>query len=174
MKPDLPPFQRGGGFGTLGTDFNEPALPDRVSLAPETWGAWLSALVLIASLILLALWFARRTQQNQHRRVARRELNALHKAWRAAAATERAQLLNQLPRLLKGCALGSYERPRVAKLAGASWLSFLRSTAPTAGFEGAAGETLVALCERGALAVSDDAVPALFHAVERWIAGHRV
>jgi hypothetical protein len=50
----------------------------------------------------------------------------------------------------------------------------LRNTGPDAGFEGESGQTLITLCERGAPAVADAAVPALFAAAERWIARHHV
>jgi Domain of unknown function (DUF4381) len=173
MKPVVPPFQRGGGFGTLGTSFLEPGLPEAVSLAPATLGAYLTLALLVAA-IASALWqLVRRHQRRRHRRQARRELAALEQAW-SAASEARSALLERLPRLLKGCALGSFERARVAPLSGSAWLAFLRSTAPGAGFEGAPGETLLRLCERGAPAVDDAAVPALFAVSARWIASHHV
>jgi hypothetical protein len=95
--------------------------------------------------VLLALgaaWLGarlvRKQRSTRHRRMARRELGALRDTWQRASADERARTLERLPLLLKGCALGSFERSRVAKLAGAAWLTFLRSTAPGAGFEGPA------------------------------------
>ena len=174
MKPVVPPFQRGGGFGTLGTSFLEPALPESVSLVPATWGAYLT-LALLVAVIASALWqLVRHHQRRGHRRDARRELAALQRAWSSAAREARAAQLERLPRLLKGCALGSFARARVAPLAGNAWLAFLRSTAPGAGFEGAPGEALLRLCERGAPAVDDAVVPALFAVSARWIARHHV
>jgi hypothetical protein len=174
MKPVLPPFQRGGGFGTLGTSFFEPALPAPISLAPATLGAWLTLALLGASLLLAAGALARRAARRRHRRAARRELSALQARWASAAKETRPPLLEHLPLVLKGCALGSFARVRVAPLAGRAWLAFLRETAPGAGFEGAAGEALAALCERGAPAVPDAAVPELFAAAQRWVARHHV
>ena len=174
MKPEVPPFQRGGGFGTLGTSFLEPSLPAQVSWAPATWGAWLSIVLVLTGGVLCVVRFIRRHARRRHRRVARQELTRLQRDWTGAAGEARAALLERLPRLLKGCALGSFERARVASLAGPAWLDFLRSTAPGAGFEGAAGETLLRLCERGAPALEEAAVPALFVATRRWIARHRV
>jgi Domain of unknown function (DUF4381) len=174
MKPVLPPFQRGGGFGTLGSSFLEPTLPEPISLAPVTWGAWLTLLLLCAGLVLGALTLWRQWTRREHRRAARRELGALREAWQRAPQAARESVLEKLPPLLKGCALGSFERARVAPLAGRSWLDFLRSTGPDAGFDGTPGEALLMLCERGAPAVDDAAVPALFSAAERWIARHHV
>ncbi|HKP57341.1 MAG TPA: DUF4381 domain-containing protein [Polyangiales bacterium] len=173
MKAVLPPFQRGGGFGTLGSSFLEPTLPEPISFAPATWGAWLTLWLLGVGLVLgvTALW--RHWAGRQHRRMARRELAALREAWQRAPQAARGPVLEKLPPLLKGCALGSFDRARVAPLAGRSWLDFLRSTGPAAGFDGASGEALLRLCERGATAVDDAAVPALFSATERWIARHR-
>jgi hypothetical protein len=174
MKPVLPPFQRGEGFGTLGSSFVEPGLPPAIALTPATWGAWLSLVLLALGAVWLAARLVRRQRSTRHRRVARRELGALRVAWQRASADERARTLERLPLLLKGCALGSFERSRVAKLAGDAWLAFLRSTAPGAGFEGPAGDALVTLCERGAAAVTESSVPALFSATDRWLARHHV
>ena len=174
MKPVLPPFQRGGGFGTLGSSFLEPTLPAPISLAPATWGAWLTLVLLALGAAALLVALVRRRARGRHRRLARRELLALRKVWQDAAHEARGSALEGLPRLLKGCALGSFERGRVASLAGVAWRDFLRATAPGAGFEGAPGEALVALCERGAPAVSEALVPGLFAAAERWVVRHHV
>jgi len=174
MSPLAPPFARGGGFGTLGSSFLEPALPPSPSLAPATWGAWLSLALLLLGLGWGVALLLRRHARRRHRRAARRELRALQGTWQSADPTARAATLESLPRLLKGCALGSFERGRVAPLAGRAWLEFLRHTGPGAGFEGPPGDTLVALCERGAHELPAASVPALFAATERWIAGHRV
>jgi hypothetical protein len=173
MKPVMPPFQR-GGFGTLGSSFVEPTLPEAVSLAPATWGAWLTLLLLALAtgMAIAAIW--RRWARRRHRRVAGRELGVLRQTWQSAPQAERGPVLERLPLLLKGCALGSFERARVAPLFGPGWLDFLRSTGPDAGFDGATGDALIALCERGAAAVGPAAVPGLFTAAERWIARHHV
>ncbi|HEX6239312.1 MAG TPA: DUF4381 domain-containing protein [Polyangiales bacterium] len=170
----VPPFQRGGGFGTLGSSFLEPSLPAQVSLAPATWGAWLSIALVVVAIAALVVGIVKHHTRRRHRRVATRELAQLQRGWAGAGGEARIALLERLPRVLKGCALGSFERARVAPLAGAAWLDFLRSTAPGAGFEGAPGEALLCLCERGASALEDSAVPALFIATQRWIARHRV
>jgi len=174
MSPVVPPFLRGEGFGTLGSAFVEPTLPSEVPLTPVTWGAWitLAALGLVVALLLLLL--VRRSLRRAHRRAARRQLSALQQAWRTSAGAARAQALARLPALLKLCALGSFERSRVAPLAGQAWSAFLSSTAPGVGFEAAAGHTLVTLCERGANSVPEAEVPALFAASDRWMARHRV
>jgi Domain of unknown function (DUF4381) len=174
VSPVLPPFQRGEGFGTLGSSFVEPTLPPAISLAPATWQAWLTLVLLGLGVVALAAWLVRRKAQRRYRRQARRELRALQTAWRSAAGEARGRTLERLPLVLKGCALGSFERTRVAALSGRAWLEFLRKTAPAAGFQGATGEALAALCERGAPGVPETSVPALFAAAERWIAGHHV
>jgi hypothetical protein len=173
MKPVLPPFQRGGGFGTLGTSFLEPSLPAPISLSPATWGAWSTLALALLGVVWLATYLLRRHKRSRHRLLARRELSALRSQWCAGAAQARPELLERLPRVLKGCALHSFERRRVAPLSGAAWLAFLRDTAPGAGFEGETGEALVTLSERGAPFVADAAVPALFNAAESWVRRHR-
>jgi Domain of unknown function (DUF4381) len=174
VKSVVPPFQRGEGFGTLGSSFVEPALPEAVSLAPATWGAWLTLALLACAFGWLVTRIARRAARRVHRRAARRELLALRTQWQAAAAEARPRALERLPPLLKGCALASFERRRVAALTGDPWRDFLRQTAPGAGFEGVAGDALVALCQRGASAVDDAVVPSLFSAADAWIARHHV
>jgi Domain of unknown function (DUF4381) len=174
MKPVLPPFQRGGGFGTLGSSFLEPPLPTPIPLTPATWGAWATLALLLIGVAWLCARLLRRHVQRQHRRLARRELIALSAAWRSAPPAQQRAALETLPRVLKGCALGSFERKRVAKLAGRAWLEFLRGTAPDAGFDGSTGDALIALCEQGAPAVTEAAVPALFAAAQRWVTRHHV
>ena len=174
MNPVVPPFQRGEGFGTLGSSFLEPGLPAAISLAPETWGAWLTLALAVVACGWLVSRLVRRVVGRAHRRQARRELLALRKAWQTAAADARRSALERLPLVLKGCALASFERRRVASLSAGPWRDFLRETAPGAGFEGVAGDALVALCQRGAAAVDDGAVPSLFSAADAWIARHHV
>jgi hypothetical protein len=166
MKPVVPPFQRGSGFGTLGSSFIEPTLPQAVSLAPATWGAWLTLLLLglAAGVAVAGIW--RRWARRRHRRLAGRELGVLRQAWQGAPQAQRGPLLERLPPLLKGCALGSFPRARVASLFGRGWLDFLRSTGPDAGWGGATGEALITLCERGAPAVADVAVPGHAQAID--------
>lgn len=122
MTAIVPPYRRGGGFGTLGARLREVFEPAPPSLQPETVGAWLTLIALgltvAAALAALSLRYARR----RHRRAAARELGALRAAWNANPAAP--DVLERVPALLKRCALGSFARERVAPLSGDRWLAF--------------------------------------------------
>ena len=164
MTPVVPPFQRGGGFGTLGSSFKQPVLPEPVSWAPSAPGAWIT-LGLLALGLLGAGWLAlQRYRRRAPRRAALRVLGRLE---------AKPSSLPELARLLKAVALASFPRPRVAPLSGEPWRAFLIATSPGSGFEGTAGEALVTLGERGAEAVSATAVAPLFAAARSWITRHR-
>ncbi len=151
MKPVVPPFVRGEGFGTLGQSFAEPTLPQAVPLQPATVGAW-TTLGLFALLGLGLLAFAVQAhRRRRHRRTARRELIRLERLWSESApgSSERKEPLERLPVIVKACALGSFRRGEVARLAGADWIEFLNRSSPKRPFSGPMGETLSSLCIRG-------------------------
>jgi hypothetical protein len=166
MKPVVPPFQRGGGFGTLGSSFEQPALPAAASWQPATWGAWLS-IVLFAAALGFAGWrLFRSYRRRAPRRAGLRELASLQ-----GSTDPRA--LSRFLVVLKTVALSSYGRERVAALSGERWRAFLVETSPAAGFDQAAGEALVRLAERGPDSVTLEARAALWVAGRSWIRDHR-
>lgn len=171
MKPVVPPFARHGGFGTLGSSFEEPKLPAPVTWTPGTVGAWLTlSLVFLALLALLGRTLLR-YRRRAPRRAALRELGRLEPVLRDAS--ERGAALERLAILIKSVALASFGRARVAALSGQRWRAFLVETAPNAGFEGPAGETLLLLGERGAGSVDEARTRALLAASRSWIRRHR-
>jgi len=169
MTPVVPPFQVGEGFGTLGSSFQQPTLPEPVSWTPATFGAWATLAVLALGVLALVALGIVRFRKRAPRRAALRELASLER--RAADPATRTAALERLAVLLKSTALASFGRLRVAALSGERWRAFLAETAPSAGFAGPAGAALVRLSERGAAAV-DNAEP-LFAASRAWLRQHR-
>lgn len=164
MKPSTPPFAR-EAFGTLGSSFEQPSLPESVSWSPSTPGAWIT-LGFVALALLTAVW---RLLRRYRRRAPRREaLRALRRLERRAAS------LTEVAVLLKVVALSSFDRPRVAPLSGEPWRAFLVATGPGSGFEGLAGDALITLGTHGTGALSEEAIAPLFAAAQNWIQRHRV
>lgn len=170
MTAVVPPYRRGGGFGTLGARLREVFEPDPPALWPETLGAWLTLLALAALIAIGVAFLIVRYVRRRHRRAAARALRALEAAWMADRATPAA--LESVPVLLKRCALGSFARERVASLSGERWLAFLDATGRRA-FGEEARRALLAITTRGAAAVSRDDAARLFAAASRWIRSHR-
>ena len=168
--PRVPPYRRGGGFGSLGVRFTEVVEPPSVSLEPSTTGAWLT----LAALILLCAsgvtWLVLRHVRRRHRRVAQRELVALSRARQGGADPA---TLEALPSVLKRCALASFSRATVAPLSGERWRQFLDESCPGGPFTGSAGQALVTLSTRGARALSQADESALFAASQIWVRRHR-
>ncbi|HSC88385.1 MAG TPA: DUF4381 domain-containing protein [Polyangiaceae bacterium] len=161
----MPSFRRGGGFGTLGSTFEQPELPAAVEWRPVTAGAWLT-LGLLGLLVVLGLALGvRRFRQRAPRRRALRALAGLE----TAPAS-----LPLVFTLLKQVALDSFGRERVASLSGARWRDFLIASGPGCGFEGGAGEALIRWSERGAAGLSSEAIEPLFAASRAWIRRHRI
>lgn len=166
MKPVVPPFIKKDGFGTLGLDFDQPALPHPIELGPVTVGAWLT-LLLLSAMVAFGVYLAlRHHARRAPRRYALRELKRLQKQSEAAA-------LEAVLVLVKAVALDTFGRAQVASLSGARWRAFLIHSAPNAGFEGVAGEALITIAERGAVQVDARSRAALFHASAQWIRRHR-
>jgi len=162
----LPP-----GFGTVGhSDFVELWVPEEVSLVPQTAAWYLVASALAAALVLGLIRAARRYERNAYRRAALSELARLRDA---AAGGGRSAALQQLPELLKRCALAAFPRERVAGLSGAPWHAFLDRTAP-----GALGDdqksVLSRLVLQGGCELPGKAERELFEGVERWLRRHHV
>jgi len=166
LTPEVPPYRRGGGFGSLGVRFSEAIEPAAVSLWPATVGAWVT-LVLVALLLAAALvGLVVRYQKRRYRRLAALELRALSQSGTSAS-------IEAVPAVMKRCALGSFPRERVAALSGEGWREFLDSTCTEQPFAGAAGRTLVSLTTRGASEVRQADVVALFAAAQIWVRRHR-
>jgi hypothetical protein len=161
--PEVPPFERGGGFGTLGSSFEQPHLPTPEPWTPSTAGAYVTLCLLCAAGASVLLLGIRRYRRRRPRRVALRQLASLERGSSA---------LPELAVLLKLVALDSFGRVPVASLHGERWRQFLITTRPGAGFEGLAGDALVLLCERGPSAVPATAVEPLFAATQAWIRKH--
>ncbi len=161
--PKVPPFERGGGFGTLGTSFEQPKLPASISWTPSTWGAYVTLGLFALALLGLAALGIRSYQRRAPRRLALRRIAALD---RSSAS------LPTVAALLKSVALDSFGRRRVATLSGKEWRAFLVATAPAVGFEGPAGDALITLGERGASAVVPGSIEPFFAASTAWIRSH--
>jgi len=170
VTPVVPPYRRGGGFGSLGIRFHEVFQPARVPLRPETLGAWLT-LAALAVALCVGIWIAvRRYVRGAYRRAAAHELATL--AARFEQQSQDLAALEALPNVLKRCALGSFERSKVAPLHGARWVEFLSATSPRP-FGEDAGRALVTLATRGASALTRDEAVLLFAAAREWIRRHR-
>jgi uncharacterized protein DUF4381 len=170
VTPVVPPYRRGGGFGSLGLRFAEVSEPAPVPLGPQTLGAWLTLAAVALALVLALAWLVRRHVQRRYRRLAERELRALEAAWAASANT--LQALEPVPALLKRCALQGFARPQVASLSGVAWLRFLDATG-AGPFGEAAGRALLAITTRGPSAVAPADAPRLFAAARTWVRRHR-
>ena len=170
MSAVVPPYRRGGGFGTLGSRLREVFEPTPPALSPQTLGAWLTLAALALLLLTAAALLIRRHHRRRHRRAAARELSALRAAW--SEDPQARDALEQVSPILKRCALGSFRRERVASLSGERWLAFLDTTCPRP-LGDDARRALLTLTTRGAAAVSTSDVAGLFAAAARWIRSHR-
>ena len=109
----------------------EPAPPPPVSMAPQTAGWAVLALLVLCGLVY-ALWTYRDyRQRNAYRRAA---LVALDGAGDDASA---------IAAVLRRAALVAYPRSEVASLSGDDWLSFLDRSGRMSGFREGAGRVLV-------------------------------
>lgn len=170
MTPQLPPYRRGAGFGSLGVRFSEVIEAPSVSLEPSTVGAWITLGLLVSLLVAGVAWLVLRYWRRRHRRVARRELESIA---RARQAEPNPALLEALPSVLKRCALASFSRASVAPLSGERWRRFLNESCPGAPFDGNAGQALVTLTTRGASALNRADEGALLAAAQTWVRRHR-
>jgi hypothetical protein len=171
VSPELPPYRRGEGFGSLGVRFREVLEPAPAELWPETPGAWITIAVLMLGAIFGIGWLWLRHSRRRHRRLAANELVALRRAW--DADQKRLDVLEGLPAVLKRCALGSFERARVAPLSGERWVEFLSTTGPEPFGDDQSRRALVTIATRGAKAVAEADAVKLFAAADTWIRRHR-
>lgn len=136
-------------------DLRDVALPDPVSLAPETWGWAVLALAFLAVAVAAALLALRRRGRNRYRREA---LSALARLTEGAA----------IAALVKRVGIVAYGRRAVAPLSGEAWLRFLDATIDDPLFTQGPGAALGAHY-RGETAD----VEALRVLVRQWIRRHR-
>ena len=136
--------------------------------APAFWppapGWWVLAVVLLAMLVLLGVWGARRYRIRRHKRQIMDELDKLSDSYSLENTTG---YMTALSTLLRRVALHRYARARVASLTGADWLRFLDDTGGGGEFAGGVGQLL----ETGPYQQSSREVPAdaLLALVRRWI-----
>lgn len=169
MTPVVPPYRRGGGFGSLGVRFREVVDPPALALRPETLGAWLTLGLLVAAIAAAIGWLSYRYWRRRYRRAAERELLLLQAAFNAQH--EPLAALEAVPAVIKRCALHGFAREKVAPLSAERWVAFLSTTSRT-GFASAAGSALVTIATRGASAVTAEEAAQLFGAARTWIRGH--
>jgi hypothetical protein len=170
MTPVVPPYRRGGGFGSLGVRFREVIEPHVPPLRPETFGAWLTLGLIALALVAGVAWLVWRAIRRRYRRAAERELLALRARFQAEPPALDA--LEAVPAVIKRCALGSFARSKVAQLSGERWIAFLSATSREPFGEGAS-RALLTIATRGAAAVSAADASSLFLGARAWIRRHR-
>jgi len=137
----------------------EPPEPTPVSMAPQTAG-WIVLAVLLAFIVAWLIWRALlRWRKNAYRRAALAELETAGDDPAAIAV------------ILRRTALAAWPRQDVASLHGADWLHFLDTTSSGAGFIDGPGSALVGAPYRSATAAP---VPDLGALAVRWVRCHRV
>lgn len=94
----------------------EPLPPEPVSMAPQTWGWAMLAVLLIVLLATISNWLWHRWRRNTYRRLAFEELRADGTTVAEAAA------------ILRRSALAAFPRAQVAGLTGPDWIAFLEVT----------------------------------------------
>ena len=136
----------------------EPPEPSPISMAPQTAGWTVVAVLLALVLVWLAWRGMQRWRANAYRRAALAELDA--------AGDDPAAIAD----ILRRTALAAWRRERVASLSGADWLRFLDATGGGGGFVDGPGAALATAPYR-----SDAAAPAPGLAVlaARWVRRHR-
>ncbi|UCO95870.1 DUF4381 domain-containing protein [Metapseudomonas lalkuanensis] len=141
---------------------------------PQTWG-WV--VLLLAVLVLAAIWGAlrwRRWQRDRYRHEALAHLDLLGQA--LDDRERRLSALRELPELLKRVALSMPDAPPVARLGGQEWQAFLaqRSTAPLPEDFAARLFAMAYAPDAQVLAMPDAEVRALFTTSRQWIEAHHV
>ncbi|PSJ60477.1 DUF4381 domain-containing protein [Kumtagia ephedrae] len=150
------------------------AQPPPVSWMPQTWG-WAALAVLVAALLLWALWrWHQYRVRNRYRREAIAELARIEA--RHGAPEGRADAVTEAAALLKRVALAAWPREAVAPLSGRDWVAFLRRTAGGSSFPDEAAALLDDAEYRwpSNRRVADADEKAFLVAARRWIEGHHV
>jgi Domain of unknown function (DUF4381) len=137
----------------------EPLEPAPVSLAPQTAGWTVLAVLLALVLAWLAWRWVQRWRANAYRRAALAGLDA--------AGNDPAAIAD----ILRRTALAAWPRDRVASLSGVDWLRFLDATGRGGGFVDGPGTALASAPYRSDAAAPTPGLGAL---AARWVRRHRV
>jgi hypothetical protein len=108
---------------------------------PPAPGWWVLAAVLLAVLVIVAVWGYRRYRASRQKRRIMDELAQLGSSY---TQDNNAGFVTELSTLLRRVALRRYARTRVASLTGAAWLRFLDDTGGAGEFEKGVGRILEA------------------------------
>jgi hypothetical protein len=145
-------------------------LPPPVSLWPQTWESRVTLAVLVAGLIVAAVWLARWWRLNRYRRAALSELARIEETLDNTAP---ADLAVSLAALVRRTALAAFPREQVASLSGSPWLSFLDRTCAGHAFSDGPGRALEIVAYQPSRAQPIPADPrALVGVVRHWIKTH--
>jgi len=133
-------------------------------LWPPAPGWWVLAAVLLAALVLLAVWGYRRYRAYRQKLQIMDELERLTGEY---TKENNAGFVTEISTLLRRVALRRYARTRVAPLTGSAWLRFLDDTGGAGEFEKGVGRIL----EVGPYQPGTDEVPAeeLLALARRWV-----
>lgn len=150
------------------------ALPDPVSMYPQTVGWYVLGALLVLAIAWVTVRAIRRYRRNRYRREALKELDRLEGL--AAGGADRVAALREVPALVKRTALSAWPRAEVAELAGEAWLRFLDSTGRGTKFTDGAGQVLLQAdygpLEKLATLSSEDS-DLMFGAARDWIRRQR-
>ncbi len=148
-------------------------LPDPVSSWPPAIGWWLLAIALLASLIALAYLLWRYVKKNHYRRMA---IKALAQIQQEYNDKKNASIyLNNINILLKKVSVIYYQKERIAKLTGETWLAFLDETADTNHFSSGPGKILATAPYQAPaeIEVGSKDADGLYQCASYWIRKHR-
>jgi len=134
------------------------------ALWPPAPGWWLVALIVLALLLMGAVWLHRRWLRRRDRNEILSELDALS---HCSSGEHTADCIARLSALLRRLALRRYPRAQVAPLSGNAWLQFLDDTGGAGGFTRGAGRVL----EDGAYRPDsgDVQIDPLLQLARRWV-----
>lgn len=143
-------------------------LPAPIGWWPPAPGWWALGAALLLILCVALYWLARRHRQRRYRRIALRQLDALHARWRQHGDPH--LFVEELNRLLKQAALSAFPAQRVAALHGEAWLRFLDGTLPQPQFDRAELRPLAEVYRPDA---APPQVEELQRAAAYWLRRHR-
>jgi len=106
---------------------------------PPAPGWWVLAAVLVAALVVLAVWGYRRYRVYRQKLQIMAELERLSSEYKKE---NNARFVTEISTLLRRVALRRYARTRVAPLTGPAWLRFLDETGGAGEFEKGVGRIL--------------------------------
>lgn len=109
------------------------------ALWPPAPGWWVLAALLLAVLLVLAVWGSRRYRVYRQKRLIMAELEQLTRRY---TDDHGSGFVTEVSTLLRRVALRRYARTRVASLTGSAWLRFLDETGGEGEFEKGVGRVL--------------------------------